>query len=235
MTIQGFDHGAQIFATAMQIFDQFDITIEIGSDFNAYQLLLLEHRSQQPLGPPFDPKIHQLNAENAFWLAARGSDSRVIHTQSMRVLDLKSSNLENHLRESFRDFPPVGPDIDLAASRYRAGPGAQKILGRVCYHGELWMDDSLGAYRGSGLSAVLGRFAFLTCIKRFSPDYVFGFVARSMIFKGLAERLGYMHSEPASIRWRLNNKDWPLEGFMVWMARDDLKFMMTIPLIDLVA
>lgn len=45
MTIQGFDHGAQIFATAMQIFDQFDITIEIGSDFNAYQLLLLE----QPL------------------------------------------------------------------------------------------------------------------------------------------------------------------------------------------
>jgi len=56
-----------------------------------------------------------------------------------------------------------------------------------------------------------------------------------MIFKGLAERLGYMHSEPASIRWRLNNKDWPLEGFMVWMARDDLKFMMTIPLIDLVA
>ena len=70
MTIQGFDHGAQIFATAMQIFDQFDITIEIGSDFNAYQLLLLEHRSQQPLGPPFDPKIHQLNAENAFWLVA---------------------------------------------------------------------------------------------------------------------------------------------------------------------
>jgi hypothetical protein len=57
MTIQGFDHGAQIFATAMQIFDQFDITIEIGSDFNAYQLLLLEHRSKQPLGSAFDPKI----------------------------------------------------------------------------------------------------------------------------------------------------------------------------------
>ena len=49
MTIQGFNNGEQIFATAMQIFNQFDITIEIGSDFNKYRLLLLEHRPQQPL------------------------------------------------------------------------------------------------------------------------------------------------------------------------------------------
>ena len=55
----------------------------------------------------------------------------------MRVLDLKSFSLADHLRESFRGFTPVGPDIDLAASRYRAGPGAQKICGTVCYHGEL--------------------------------------------------------------------------------------------------
>ena len=235
MTIQGFNHGEQIFATAMQIFNQFDITIEIGSDFNKYRRLLLEHRPQQPLGPPFDPNIHQLNAKNAFWLIAKGPDGAVIHTQAMRVLDLKSFSLADHLCESFRGFTPVGPDIDLAASRYRAGPGAQKICGTVCYHGELWMDDRLGAYRGSGLSAVLGRFAFLICVKQLSPDYVFGFVARPVIFKGLAERLGYMHSEPASIRWRLHNKDRALEGFMVWMARDDLQFMMTIPLVDLVA
>ena len=80
MTIQGFNHGEQIFATAMQIFNQFDITIEIGSDFNKYRRLLLEHRPQQPLGPPFDPNIHQLNAKNAFWLIAKGPDGAVIHT-----------------------------------------------------------------------------------------------------------------------------------------------------------
>ena len=60
MTIQGFNNGEQIFATAMQIFNQFDITIEIGSDFNKYRLLFLEHRPQQPLWPSFDPNIHQL-------------------------------------------------------------------------------------------------------------------------------------------------------------------------------
>lgn len=66
MTIQGFNNGEQIFVTAMQIFNQFDITIEIGSDFNKYRLLLLEHRPQQPLGPPFDPNIYQLNAKMHF-------------------------------------------------------------------------------------------------------------------------------------------------------------------------
>ena len=48
MTIQGLNNGEQIFATAMQIFNQVDITIEIGSDFNKYRLLLIEHRPQQP-------------------------------------------------------------------------------------------------------------------------------------------------------------------------------------------
>ena len=90
MTIQGFNNGEQIFETAIQIFNQFDITIEIGSDFNKYRRLLLEHRPQQPLGPPFDPNIHQLNAKNAFWLIAKGPDGAVIHTQAMRILDLKS-------------------------------------------------------------------------------------------------------------------------------------------------
>ena len=235
MTIQGFDHGAQIFATALQIFNQFELTIEIGSDFNQYRSLLLKHRPQQPLGPPFDPEIHELNAQNAFWLVAKDRDGRVVHTQAMRVLNLQSTTLADHLRGSFRSFPPVGPDIDLAASRYRAGLSAQKISVVVCYHGELWMDDTVGAFRGRGLSAVLGRFAFLTGLMRLSPDYIFGSVALPVIFKGLAERLGYMHTEPSCIRWRQNDSDRLLEGFMVWMSRDDLKFVMTIPLLDLVA
>ena len=59
-------------------------------------------------------------------------------------------------------------------------------------------------------------------------------MAQPFIFKGLAERLGYMHSEPVSIRWRLHNKDRALEGFMAGMVRDDLQFMITIPLVDFV-
>ena len=97
MTIQGFDHGAQIFATALQIFNQFELTIEIGSDFNQYRSLLLKHLPQQPLGPPFDPEIHELNAQNAFWLVAKDRDRRVVHTQAMRVLNLQSTTLTDHL------------------------------------------------------------------------------------------------------------------------------------------
>ena len=82
---------------------------------------------------------------------------------------------------------------------------------------------------------MLGRFAFLTGLMRLSPDYIFGSVALPVIFKGLAERLGYMHTEPSCIRWRQNDSDLLLEGFMVWMSRVDLKFVMTIQLLDLAA
>ena len=203
--------------------------------FNQDPFLLVKHRTQQPLGSPFDPKIHESNAQNAFYLVAKYRDEWVVHTQAMRVLNLQLSTLEDHLLGSFRSLPLVGPDIDFAASPYRAGPSVQKISGVMCYQGELWMDDTVGAFRGRGLSAVLGRFAFLTCLMRLSPDYIFGFVARLVIFKGLAERMGYMHTEPSCIRWRQNDSDLLLEGFMVWMSRVDLKFVMTIQLLDLAA
>ena len=82
------------------------------------------------------------------------------------------------------------------------------------------MDDRLGAYRGSGLSAVLGRFAFLIVCQAVVTGLCFRVCGSvHVIFKGLAERLGYMHSEPASIRWRLHNKDRPSKGLWFgWRA-----------------
>ena len=56
-------------------------------------------------------------------------------------------------------------------------------------------------FRGTGLSSVLGRHAFLTAMLRWNPDYFFGFMSKGLVFKGYSARFGYMHTEPDAIRY----------------------------------
>ncbi len=124
------------------------------------------------MGPPFDPEIHKLSAQNALWLAVKDRDEWVVHTHTMRVLNLSSSMLLDHLEGSSCSFAHVGPDIDLAALQYWVGSIAEKIRSAVVYLGGLWEDGIVGALRTPRLSAVLGRFTFLACLMRLSPDYI---------------------------------------------------------------
>ena len=123
----------------------------------------------------------------------------------------------------------------MGRSRFKAGPGAKRIAGKVCYHGEVWMGGAPGQFRGSGVSSILGRFAFLTALQQWSPDYVFGFMPKPVAHKGFVERQGYMHAEPFALRWFIKGKADPLEGFLAYMSREDLHFVLDMPEADLEA
>ncbi len=234
MAIHDVFDGALLIASAMDILSRHEVSVTVGEDMEEYRALLAEYRPEQPLGPPFDPQLNDISASNAFWIVGRDPTGRVVHTQAMRLIDLQGQTLESYLREGFRAFPPAAVDLDMQRSRYRAGPGAGRITGRVCYHGEVWLRPD-PAYRGTGLSCVLGRFAFMTAVLRWMPDYVFGFMPRGVAFKGFAERQGYMHAEPGVLRWVPRDSDKVLEGFMVWMSREDIRYVMGMPLNELVA
>ncbi len=235
MSIHDVYDGAQFVASSMDILAQHKVMVTVGEDFGEYRQLLRKYRPDQPLGEPFDPEKQHIKPSNAFWIIGRNSQGEVIHTQAMRLIELGEETLAGYMRERFRDFPPTGLDLDLPGSRFRPGPGAKRITGNVCYHGEMWLNDSAGEYRGTGLSGVLARFAFMTCMLRWSPDYVFGFMPRPVAVRGLAEREGYMHNEPGSLRWRRRDSDQVLEGFMVWMGQEDIRHIMSMPLQELVA
>ena len=150
------------------------LSVQIGTDFDEYREILLRDRPKQALGAPFDPDIQNLNAGNAFWLTGCDLDGDLMHTQAARLLDLKHENLGGYMFNRFREFPPAIPDIDLDRSRFRASPGARNITGRVIYHGEVWMSDKPGLFRGNGLSTVLARYGLLTAMQRWNPDYILG-------------------------------------------------------------
>ncbi len=235
MTIQGLSATERFAATSFDVLNRFGVRLTMGHDFEEYRALLAEGRPDHILGAPFDPDIHSLHERNAIWVVGHDADGNIMHTQALRMLDMQGGSLGNYLRQKFREFPPSGLDLDLERSRFRAGPGAKHIKGRVCYHGEVWMGGSPGQFRGTGVSGILGRFAFLTALEKFAPDYVFGFMPKPVAHKGFVERQGYMHAEPFALRWFVKDNPNPLEGFLAYMSREDMHFVLDLPESELAA
>lgn len=235
MTVQIVNDGAQFFAASHDILRSAGIRIETGTDFDEYALIVEKGRLVQGLGAPFDPKLHDLNEGNAFWLAAFDEEGTLIHTQAAKMVPMEEKNLSTFMLTRFREFPPALPDIDFARSRFRATPGAHRIKGDVVYHGDIWINAEAGkAYRGVGLSSVFARYGLMLIMERWNPDFIFGFMARTVAFKGFAERMGYMHNEPGTLRWYRLGNDTPMEGFLSYLSNDDVRFLFDMPLYELV-
>lgn len=232
MGIHSTFEGAQFVAHASVIAKENGVSIQVGTCFSEYDRLVSKYRAHQPASRPFDHKINDLGPENGFWIAGWSETGVLIHTQALRLVDLGGASLSHHLSDRFADFPPAGLDLDYLKSHYNPGPAARRIRGTICYHGDLWLSPD---YRGTGLVNILARFALASCQLKWMPDYIFGFMIRQISFSGLAEREGYMHSEPGALFWHLAQSEDFYEAFMVWMAREDVSHLLTQPLRGLVS
>ncbi len=229
MSIQNLYDGALHLCRALRVFEDVQMHIEVSDDMAAYARLIATERPEQPLGAPFDPALQDLDGGKAYFISGRNPQGELVHTQALRLLDLGDGSVADYLRRNFHDFPPPGVPIDLANSAYNAGPGARRMKGRVVYHGEIWIKDN-PAWRGRGVIDHLSRFALLTASMHWQPDYVFGFIARGKARKGLTERLCYMHYDPYALAWSLEGRNQPITGNLAWMANDDIRYMMDVPL-----
>jgi hypothetical protein len=228
MSIHDVYDGAQQLCRTLRTLGDAQMTLSVGDDFAEYARIVKE-RDGYPLGLPFDPDQQDLGRGKGFWVVGRNPKGELVHTQAMRLIDLGAQSLAEYLRQNFHGFPPSGLPIDYANSVYNAGPGARRIYGRVAYHGEVWIRDD-PAYRGRGLIDLVARFAFLSAAMNWSPDYVFGFIPRGTMRRGLAEREGYMHSDPFALSWRVDGRNQPIVGNLVWMALDDIRYVVNVPL-----
>lgn len=229
MTVNDVFDGSRLLTEAVQTLQANQIFLTVGDDFEQYAKIVKEGRPEQPLGPPFDPEKQFLPAARGIWVVGHNAQGQLVHTQGMRLLDLCDQTLARYMSARFAEFPPGGVDIDMGGSWFRPGPGAKRITGRACYHGEMWVKDD-PIYRGRGLIDYLARFAFLTAMLNWQPDFVFGFMLRSIARRGLAEREGYMHCDPYCLSWQIEGRNEPVDCNMVWMDIEDIRHVIHVPL-----
>jgi hypothetical protein len=191
--------------------NQAGFTIKVANDLIEFNALKLQLRGERA-HPYHDPEICGLPPEREFWMSLTDKDGRVVGIQAFR-LDCVTTSLA--------DWAPaytIGLYMrrqEIMIPMHAMPPRnsiAERLRGRLAYHGELWMDKSV---RGRGLSLWFGRMGLLLCLLKWQPDAVWALAAQSMAMNGGMLRLGYSHLERGFFRWQ-----WVSEGIddVEWIA-----------------
>ena len=216
-------------SSLMRELEDVGIRVVIGDDFSEYNLYRKSQESRGFMFPVFDVTTSFVDGTNGFWVCGFNEKDELMHTQAVRLFDLKDSTLGHHFNVHRHKYitPDTTPDPDLT---FYSGPESLRMItGRVCYHGDFWLyARGLGGPRSAGVTASLSRILFEMTVRLWEPDYVVGFVPKRLAEKGTHLRYGYSHCEPGL--WIGPDQQVTDEDHLVWMDRDDLNNALTRPL-----
>ncbi|NQU55590.1 MAG: hypothetical protein HQ513_00045 [Rhodospirillales bacterium] len=163
----------------------------------------------------FDEQDFQGN--QAIWLHGTVNEKTVL-LQAIKLIELEDS-LAHHFRENVADYSLS--DINLAASSFYEAPVMHEMSGRVCYHGEFWVDAD---FRGSELIVLFSRLILVLSQLIWDVDYVFGIVPHALTYRGVSIRYGYTHTLQHGFVWRFDDGRTLYES-LVWASRDDISYL----------
>lgn len=202
------------------------VRVEVGDDFSRYRSYRTAQSDRDGMYPMFDIARSYIDASNGFWVCGFGPNGELIHTQAVRLLDLSGVTLAEHMDTHRHKYitPDTTPDPDLT---FYSGPETlARITGRVCYHGDFWLQpNGLGGMRSQGATSVFSRILFEIMQFRWQPDYIFALIPAPLAAKGAHLRYGYIHCEPG--KWVGPDKQTTDVDYMVWMNAADLASAMS--------
>ena len=202
------------------------IHIEYQTDFEHLLRTVSGLADKEELTPIFNVEDSDIGPENGFWIQGTNDADEVVHIQAVRFDDLSGTTLASHWRASPELYCTRGYGIDVSRSEFYSAPASREISGAVCYHGELWLEQS---YSRPRLASKLANLAMLLALVRFRPDYIYCLVVPKNVRTGISIRTGYLHMHPQGIRWHIPSQDRPYDEYLVWLTGEELSQIMDRP------
>ncbi len=188
-------------------------------DVEVFQKICDDLQGKGYLSEPFHPEFMDIISANAMLMVGENANGEIVHVQAMRRDDLSGCSLAEFWMKNLRRIH--NGEIGEVHC-----PAAKTITGQVIYHGEMWVDPELRKYR---LATTLARLAQAIALMRWNPDFIYGFVSSKLTQRGFPVREGYQHISPAGTNWRRSPSNVNGDDWLVWNAREDLRWMVTLP------
>ena len=172
-----------------------------GSDLNVLNEIKLEARGER-VGAFHDPDVTSLPPERFFWLSLADQSKKVVALQALR-LDIVDTSLSDWAQNYTIGLYMRRQELLVPAhTSPPKGSIAERLKGRLAYHGELWVDKSVKNRR---ISEAFGRLGMLLGLVKWQPDAIWGLVAQSMATHGHVTRIGYSYLERGFFRWQMQS------------------------------
>jgi hypothetical protein len=196
--------------------------LSVEDDFDAFVRVSRGAPGRAPVTPMFDPDCSDVGGGRAFWIKGENDAGEVVHLQAARVDDLGDMPLIDWLEGLWAFYADPRSSAQAQEVCFCAAPMAMLISGRVAYHGEVWLRDGPGGFRGHGLGGVLPRMAIAVALKRWQPDFMYGIAWPKIVDKGMARFYGYRHFQPHGAMWNWQRQPAVLHGHLIWLTQQDM-------------
>ncbi|UPK20591.1 hypothetical protein [Bradyrhizobium sp. 131] len=193
------------------------LTVFVGFDFHEYVSITRATPTKDPTYPNFRPDRSPIKSGEGYWIKGHDENNKVAFLGAARLYDLSESNFAEHV-ESLKAFyaePALHAHPQDRCSC--SAPSAKKIVGKVAYHGDLWVREDL---RGKGLPKIISGLQRGVSFCMWAPDFLCAFVARWLVDKGVSQML---HCEPGGSVLQLVGENISHDEWLVWLTGEELR------------
>ena len=187
-------------ATALE---QLGFTISVSTDLPKLNSTRLAAR-QTPVSPYFDPGISNLTPDRFFWMALKSPNGSTASIQAYRY---------DYVDTSLAEWGPsyiIGLYMrrqEILLPSHTSPPKnsiADRIRGRLVYHGEFWIDPQV---QNRKLLEKFSRLGMILSLIKWNPDAVWALCNKRMAAHGHPSRMGYPYLEPGFLRWQWTSEE----------------------------
>ena len=197
------------------------IRLTTSTDFHAFAELRRSLRNG-PVSPFFDPAITDLNESKAFWTAGYDAQNRVVTIQAFRI-DLVDTCLADWaLGFVIGIYMKRGEVIVPSKVRPPRNSIAERVKGKIVYHGEFWISKDVRQRLAVEIIPVWGM---ILALIKWNPDAIWGVAEDLMATKGFVTRIGYAHMERGFFEWEWLPNGADAREWLALSERADLEYL----------
>jgi len=212
--------------TILSMLEKYGISLEIGSSLEAFSQKIANQPERHQSSPMFKDGCDEAYVENLCWFAGFDTSGELVHTQAIKLFDVGKIPFEAFLHSQIWNIFPYGYNPDYKVKNFYLSDEARSISGKITYHGELWLKETL---RGGCLAVLLARLMLIKTLLKWSPDYFVGFQRPMSALRGLGAKESYARLEQRTLIMRNDLTDDLFEGWLVWMSRAEAAFNLGLP------
>jgi hypothetical protein len=157
-----------------------------------------------PVAPMHHHAVCVFDRERAFWMSITDQAGDVVGLQAFRFDQIDTHLADWCINYMIGVYMRQNELMVPAYTRPPEGSIAERLTGKLVYHGELWMDKHLKSRRAFEVFARLG---LILSVIKWRPDAIWGLASAQMAGHGHLTRVGYTILERGFLRWQ-----WASEG-----------------------
>lgn len=203
------------------------VSVSFKTDFREFVAVRQAVRPAETVTAMFDPQCTDdlSDGRRAFWVHGVDTSGETLSLQAARV-DLFDGNFAQWGMSWMASLYHMrGDRVEPARWRPMSHSVAERISGRVAYHGEFWLAPEMRGSKGGGLLGILPRMCLLLIYVKWCPEFIWGVMTEGLAAHGGGARMGYTVQEPNVLKWAAEPEGASKQETLVCCDAKDLAYL----------